>query len=298
MVLESFTNPWKAEHRPFMLFLWGMVYAIIGGLLASWVFPASMESIVMVALTAGAAIPLLYNTIKFEEEKDMHIDSEQKLLKEHSKAIMVFMMLFLGMTAGMTALYLVLPVNQAVNLFSAQIETYQQINPAHSVQSTGQVTNFASGYATTNSHFETVFFNNVKVLIFCILFSFVYGAGAIFVLTWNASVIALAIGNVVRTELAQAATSVGAVSLGRYMQAITIDGFARYFIHGFFEIGSYVIAALAGGIISVAIIKKHFTADKAEHIVLDVSDLLIASFVVLLLAAIIEVYITPVLFAV
>ena len=42
-----------------------------------------------------------------------------------------------------------------------------------------------------------------------------------------------------------------------------------------------------------AIIKKHFQTDKAEHIILDTSDLLLASFVVLLFSAIIEVYITP-----
>ena len=286
MVLESLSNPWKAEHRPWILFLWGAAYSIAGGLLAAWLFPASIASIVMVALVSGAAIPLLYNTIKYEEEKDVEIPVEKKLLEEHGKAIMVFLMLFLGMTAGMTLLYLALPVDQAVTLFSSQINTYKEINPGHSVV----------GQATGGADFQRIFFNNLKVLFFCIVFSFLYGAGAVFVLAWNASVIALAIGNVVRTKAALLAADAGAIGLASYFKIVTIDGFGRYFIHGIFEIASYVIAALAGGIISVAIIKKHFSSEQSEHIILDVSDLLLASFVVLLFAAIIEVYITPVLF--
>lgn len=287
MVLESLSNPWKAEHRPYMLFLWGIIYAIVAGLLADWLFPGSMASMVMVALTTIVCIPLIYNTMKYEEEKDMEIDAEQKLLKEHSKAIMVFLMLFLGITVGMTFLYLVLPVDQAMNLFSNQITTYKQINPAQTI--TGQV--------TSPGAFQRILINNIKVLFFCIVFSLLYGAGAMFVLSWNASVVALAAGNAIRTKLAILAANAGAVGIADYLHIVAIDGFSRYLLHGVFEIGSYIVAALAGGIISVAIIKKHFSGDRAEHIILDVTDLLLASFVILIFAAIIEVYITPFLFS-
>jgi uncharacterized membrane protein SpoIIM required for sporulation len=286
MVLESLSNPWKAEHRPWVLLMWGAVYAAVAGVLALALFPSSLQSMVMVALSTIACIPLLYNTIKYEEQKDLRIEGEQKLLGEHAKAIMVFMMLFLGMTVGMTALYVLLPVDSAVSLFSGQIDTYKAINPAQTV----------TGAATQSSAFNRIFFNNLKVLFFCVVFSLLYGAGAMFVLSWNASVIALAMGNVIRTKLALIAASTGSVTLVDYFKVIVIDSFSRYFIHGFFEIASYIIAALAGGIISVAIIKKHFNTDKTDHIVLDVSDLLLASFVVLLFAALIEVYVTPVVF--
>jgi uncharacterized membrane protein SpoIIM required for sporulation len=267
-----------------MLLLWGVVYGLLGGLIADWLFPGSMASMVMVALAAIAGIPLFFNTIKYEEEKDLEIESEQTLLKEHGKAVVVLMMLFIGMTIGMTLLYVVLPAEQAGTLFADQIETYQNINPARTV--TAQVT----GYATSGSMFEKIFFNNLKVLLFCIVFSLLYGAGAMFVLSWNASVIALAMGNIIRTNLA---TLTGTGGIAEYFHIVALKGFGRYFIHGFFEIAAYVIAALAGGIISVAIIKRHFEKRKAEHIILDTSDLLLASFVVLLFAAIVEVWITP-----
>lgn len=286
MVLESLANPWSAEHRPHMLLLWGIVYALTAGLLAMLLFPAGMQSIVMVALAAGAAIPLMYNTIKYEEEKDIELPTEQKILEHHAKAIMVFIMLFLGILAGMTILYLVLPAPTAVTLFADQIETYKQINPVREI----------TGYATTGGDFQKVLFNNLRVLFFCIVFSFLYGAGAIFVLSWNASVIALAIGNVVRTEMALLASHTGAAKTAVYLKVLVIDGFSRYLLHGLLEITSYIIAALAGGIISVAIIKKHYKSEKIEHIILDVSDLLLASFAILILAAVVEVYITPEVF--
>ena len=286
MVLESLSNPWKAEHRPYILLLWGAVYAIIAGFLALLLFPRSLQSMVLVALSTIAALPLIYNTIKYEEQKDVRIEGEQKLLKEHSKAVVVFLMLFIGMTLGMTALYVLLPVESAVSLFSGQIDTYKAINPAQEV----------TGHATQSSVFNRIFMNNLKVLFFCVVFSLLYGAGSMFVLAWNASVIALAMGNVIRTKFALLASQAGAASIASYFKIIIIDSFSRYFIHGIFEIASYVIAALAGGIISAAIIKKHFGTDKTDHIVLDVSDLLLASFVILLFAALIETYVTPVLF--
>ena len=290
MVLESLSSPWKAEQRPYMLILWGAVYAVLAGALALFLFPGDMSSMVMVALTAIAAVPLMYNTIKFEEAKESTSLSEKKLLMEHSKAIMVFVMLFLGMTLGMTLLYLFLPAfvssGQVSHLFSNQIQTFKTINPGHQI--TGQVT------GTSGDVFLKIFMNNLKVLVFCIVFSLLYGAGAMFVLSWNASVIALAIGNVIHTGLVATGA---ALSFGDYFHIIAIQGFSRYFIHGIFEFGAYIIAALAGGIISVAIIKKHFHGPNVEHVILDVSDLILASLVVLTFAAVIEVYITPVLFA-
>ena len=57
------------------------------------------------------------------------------------------------------------------------------------------------GHAVYLDQFFRIFFNNLKVLIFCIGFAFVYGVGAIFILVWNASVIGTAIGSFIRSEL-------------------------------------------------------------------------------------------------
>lgn len=73
-------------------------------------------------------------------------------------------------------------------------------------------------------------------------------------------------------------------------------GLLRYSLHGVPEILAYFIGGLAGGIISIAVIRHDFGTKKFERILLDSSDLLITAVVVLLIAAIIEVFITPALF--
>src|SRR3989344_2654844 len=88
-------------------------------------------------------------------------------------------MLFLGFIF----LYIFLPPDLVKLLFSSQLDTIDSINSR------------VSGKAIdTTNIFAQIFLNNIKVLMFCIFFAFFYGAGAIFILAWNASVISAAIG--------------------------------------------------------------------------------------------------------
>jgi len=282
MVLESLTNPFKAEKKPWNLYFIGFFYASAGLFLGNWIFK-EYASLIMVFLTTMACIPLLYKTMKFEEEKNYEIEKESTLLKEHSKAIFFLIFLFLGITTALVMWYIVLPTNFVQNSFRSQTLTIQAIN----TRITGDVL-----YIKTLTR---ILLNNLKVLIFCILFSFLYGAGAIFILTWNASVIAAAIGNFIRTNLTFYANATGFGRAGSYFQVISL-GLLRYMIHGIPEILAYFIAGLAGGIISVAVINEQFGTKRFEKIVLDASDLILLSVLIIILAALIEVYITPILF--
>jgi uncharacterized membrane protein SpoIIM required for sporulation len=67
-------------------------------------------------------------------------------------------------------------------------------------------------------------------------------------------------------------------------------------IHGIPEILAYFIGGLAAGIVSIAVIRHDFKSDKFRHILLDSADLILLSLGVLIVAALIEVFITPVLF--
>lgn len=282
MVLESLLNPVRAEHRPWALFFIGFVYASLGLLLGLWIFE-EYASMVMIFLTAMAAIPLIYNTINFEEEKDNRIDSERILLKEHAKALSVFLFLFLGATTAFTLWYVVLPSSTSDLVFSSQSSTIVHLNQQITGNAIQQVPLFLK-----------IFSNNFKVLLFCILFSFVYGTGAIFILTWNASVIAVALGNFIRTNIAQYALTHGFEHTGTYFYVVSLS-LARYMVHGIPEIFAYIIAGLAGGIISVAVIRHNVGTKKFFHVLLDAADLLLISIAFLLIAGLLEVFITPLL---
>ena len=214
----------------------------------------------------------------------MSILSERMLIREHNKAIVFLMFLFFGITLSFVAWYVFLPSNVIDYAFDKQIATIQAIN------------NQVSGNAYQQfSAFSKIFFNNIKVLSFAILFALIYGAGAIFILTWNASVIGAAIGNFIRSNLSEYVGILGFDKFASYFNVISV-GLLRYILHGIPEILAYFYGGLAGGIISVAVIKKHYKDEKFSHILFDVSELLVISLAFLLVAAFIEVYITPILF--
>jgi len=274
MVLESLINPKKAIKKPWHMFFIGLFYSFIAVFIALWIFRQD-ASLMMVFLVVMASMPFVYRLIKEEEEKDILIESETKILKEHSKAIYSLMYLFLGTAIAYMACYLLLPQSLTQFLFTFQERTIIEIN-----------TNIAAGYIRSFEVFSQILFNNIKVLTFCILFAFIYGLGAIFILTWNASVIGTAIGIFVKSKMLAGTSVFVSLPLGLY----------RYFLHGIPEILAYFVGGLAGGIISVAIIKHDFGTKKFEKIILDSSELITISLVILFIAALIESYITPLIF--
>ncbi|HLC73539.1 MAG TPA: stage II sporulation protein M, partial [Candidatus Nanoarchaeia archaeon] len=231
-----------------------------------------------------ATIPLVYNTLKLEEEKDTKIKSEMSLLKEHSKALKFFIYMFIGFVFAFVVLYIILPVDLVQILFSSQVETIESINSR------------VSGNAINTSNiFAQIFLNNIKVLMFCIFFAFFYGAGAIFILAWNASVISAAVGTFIRDKIAEYAAQIGSLNLFNYFFIFNL-GLLRYFIHGIPEILAYFIGALAGGIISVAMINHDIESEKFNNIMLDALDLTMLAVFVLFMAALVEVFVTPLFF--
>ena len=279
-------SPRRAEAKPWNLFFLGMVYATLGVFLSLWVFE-EQATIVMVLLTVIACVPLMYNTLRFEEKKDIELEGEKRLLKEHSKALMAFMFLFLGIAVAFSLLYLILPADTVGNLFSSQTHTISEIN---SKATTGH--DVISGSSYSEGLLLRIFSNNVRVMLFCVFFSFFYGAGAIFILAWNASVIAAAIGNFVRTHLSSYAAEFGMVGFAGYFQIYGL-GLARYFTHGIPEVLSYFVGGLAGGLISVAVIRHDFSTKSFGKVLRDATDLVLIAVVLLAFAAIIEVYVTP-----
>lgn len=286
-MLEMLINPKKAERNSWEMFFVGLFYASLSILLVNWIFAqdvvlAKYSGILVVTFCVMFSMPFMYYTIKLEEEKDVKLEGFFKILKEHSKALMAFLWLFLGFIVAFSFWYMVLASGQ--NNFRAQIETYCMINrPAnfnecveqYGIKTLGRTT----GFLTSQEKIIAIFTNNIYVLIFTLVFSLIFGAGAIFILAWNASVIAAAIGIFSKSGLSDMPV-----------------GIARYMIHGLPEIAAYFTGALAGGIISVAVIKHEIRNEKFWNILQDSLNLVILAVVILFIAALIEVFITPAIF--
>lgn len=282
MVLEAIINPLRAEKRPWEMFFIGAVYASIAVFLSNWIFKEH-ASMLIVFFTTMACIPFVYSQLKKEERKEAMIQSERTLLKEHGKVIIALTALFFGFVAAFVLWYCVLPSHIIQTTFETQTITIQSVNIA-----------IAGQYLKLKT-FTAILTNNLKVMVFCILFSFLYGIGAIFILAWNASVIATAIGNFIRTNIAFYAGKAGFAQAAAYLQIISV-GLLRYSLHGIPEIVAYFIAGLAGGIISIAVIRESIGTKHFSRTIFDAADLIIIAVAIVFIAALLEVFITPMIF--
>jgi len=285
-MLEMIIYPQESEKYPWKMFFVGLIYASLSILLVHWFFSSDtvlskFSGMIIVTFCVMFSLPFMYYMIRQEEDEDEYAEGFFGVWHAHSDAIFAFMWLFLGFIIAFSFWYIIL---QDSNLFNAQIGTYCMIN------SPGNIDDCISKYdlnkniaptgaSTKELRFLSILENNVYVMIFTLIFSLIFGAGAIFVLAWNASVIAAAIGIFTQYKI----------------QEIPI-GISRYMIHGFPEIAAYFITALAGGIFGVGAIRHGFKDKKFLRVVENSIILIFIALLVLVIAAAVEVYLTPLFF--
>ena len=288
MVLESILTAHVAENKYRYVFIMGLVITLIAGVLASAIGSNNIldSSLLFITFISIPSVPLMYGIIKLEEDKTMKYKSEWNVLNEHSKALGAFMFLFFGFVVGTLALFVFVPGSVITDLFLSQIRQLE--NMGHSI-----FTGFV--FESSIQNFNYIFFNNLKVLILATVFSFFFGAGAIFILAWNASIIGTAIGSYIKQGLVRAAEYSGFQKITELSQ-VWLTGLFMFSIHGIPEILAYFTAGLAGGVISIAVARHHYKSYKFEKVIFDAADLLLISIGLLLLAAVLEVWVTPLIF--
>lgn len=281
MVLESLVTARQLERKPWEMLLYSVIVTSFSIWVAYGVFPGS-ASIVFLFLITMALAPVVYKVLgteaRIEEEYGDKINLS--FFQHHEYILTIYIYLFLGVLITSAFWYSVLPtepVDYLTPLFGQQQSVLQQL--------TGQNVGYATGM---NFGFWTIFINNLKVSLLAFTVSFFFGTGAIFILGWNASVIAVFVGELAR-ETATTMTGPLAGVLG-FLYAVPM-GLLSIALHGLPEVMAYCIAGMAGGILSAGIIR----GQKDELIIEDAMALFMANFVILVIAAAIEVYITPAL---
>lgn len=284
-MLESLINPKRGEKGPWKMFFIGLIYASLSLLLVHWFFAndanlSKASGMLVVLFCILFTFPFMYYIIKKEEQDDETAEGVFSVWQAHKDAIYAFMWLFLGFVVAFSFWNIIL---QDSNLLNFQIQTYCQINSPGNLDAC--IAKYSSGDfnltgASTNGlRFLSIIENNVYVMIFTLLFSLIFGAGALFILVWNASVISAAIGIFTKYRISE-------IPLG----------IARYAIHGFPEITAYFITALAGGILGVGIIRHGIKDRRFLKIIENVLILIFMALLILIVAALLEVYITPLIF--
>jgi len=262
-MLESLISFREINEKPYLTAIWSFVICSIAVLISSQIpmaIPGTTPGFLTVLFSLIPSVYFITGLIKREErleERYINHHYEKKFWIRHGKDIFILLFYFAGLTAAFAVWSFFLPQD----FFHSQISKINEIQGL-----AGGMTGSAIGV----ENFNRIFINNVQVVLFSFIFSFIFGAGAIFIIIWNASVLGVYIGQ-----------------LSKHLWHIPIVSLS-FLPHGIFEIGGYVCAGLAGGLISAAIIRKN-SSHVLKIITLDSLKILILATVLILIGAGIEV---------
>lgn len=267
MVFELLINHKEAESKPIEMFFYGLLITTVSMFAAYYIFPSS-SSVIFLFLITIAAFPTISAILRDDEELDEETSRiDIGFFEHHERTILVYAYLFFGVLVAVSFWYTILPETYTDALFSQQKSTIASIR--------------LSGAATgTLSTFWMILSNNLKVTTIAFLMSFFFGTGAIFILSWNASVIGVFV-----SDLANSFSTKYSYSLlqGHFEALLSIS------IHGVPEIVAYFIAGIAGGILSIGMIRGQHDVRVAK----DAGALYLISSLILIFAAVLEVWVTP-----
>lgn len=261
---HSLFNPKKAKRHPAEMFFVGFFYTSLSIMLSIWIFP-EYASITSIFLTVLSSLYIIQGAIINEQKKETMLISEKRLLKRHARIILLLLYLFLGFLMAFFFWRIALPDT------ASSIAYQVQENEMRNIQA-------ITGKSVSFDNFSTIISNNLRVLFLSIVFAAFYGAGVLFILAWNSSIMGFVMGTIIKEKFGLAALPLV---------------FAKYFLHGIPEMISYFIGALAGGIIFVTIVRGDFRGEKIKRVAIDFSILVGISVAILFIAAAIESYISP-----
>lgn len=279
MVLEDIFDPSWVKHRPYIAMVFGFFFTILAFFLSILFFRTSM-SVAMIFLTTLLLIPTLVMLLKMEEQVEGKYGIKH-FFHNHKDIFEVYLFAFLGIFLAFVLLGLGLSNKPDVygQLFQFQTEflQFQEGLTSDTVQS------FVDGEAgITTSGFATLFFHDLIVVLICFILSFFYGASAIFLIILNGSVFANFILFIIRTL---------ADNMAQGVQAFFV-----FLIHLLPEISGFLIAAIAGGVVSKAVLHEKKGSEQFKNVFKDATILMLIAIGLVLLSTLLEVFVTARLF--
>lgn len=271
MVLEHiFPEDWL-EKKGRYAFIMGIIYSVIGVVIASILFPGD-PALVAVAFTSLLLLPELYKIFSIEERKESMEQgvSLKALWRDDADIIRIYIFLFLGILLVYSVGTMILPSFQTNELFREQMEI--RCGQGFS----GHAIAFDSGL------FFSLLSNNFLVMIACFILALLTGDGAIFLITWNASVWGTIFGATAKGAALFTGKSV-IITFGLVMLIV--------FPHMIIEALSYFLAAISGSVISKDVILEEFASHRFMEVFGFNLYLFLAALVVLVVGAGVETWV-------
>lgn len=281
-MIESLISPETAEKKPWETFIAGFISTFVACLLTLKIGPNN-GGFLIVAFISIAAAPFFVRIFTIEEKK-----KGENFIERHDEIIKIYAFFFLSVILASSLFFVLIQKETASSLFSEQIQDLCSRGIA-SDPSCAEAYSVTAKATSTNFTFLSILFNNIEVLVLAFIFSFMLGAGAVFLISWNATIIGVLIA-----KIAENPSAFGAFELVKgdiitnYVIALPYT-LLRLLPHGIFEFGGYFFGAVAGGILSVAIVREKFKGKKIFQVISDSLIYLGISFMLILIGALIEV---------
>lgn len=214
---------------------------------------------VMTVLIASLAVayPFSHHIMRREQDDIAERLSERRLLHRHLDDLKLYTVYFLGTTVAFAISTFFVPES----FYSIQIAVLESIGAP-----TGQVVG--------DPLFHVILENNVWVMLVTFVLTFFITAGIVFILAWNASVLGVLIG-----DLSHSMLEVPFMTL-------------PYLPHGLLEIGGYILAGIAGAILSYGVelgVVEGQSFAVEETVIKDVVTLMVLAGICIVAGAAVEV---------
>jgi len=242
--------------KPIYVFFYSAFISIVSIYISVKVFE-KYESFFITFLITLSLIPFFKKIVNKEVKNTLKV-SDKKFFERYLNTIYFYLLVLFGLVFGMSLVYIFLPSNISEKIFEKQIEVIKKIR------------GMFIGNLFNNIPLLGIFFHNLSVLLLCFILSLLYGLGSLLIISWNATVLATAIGMLTKNY-----------GIFFYPQA-----FLTFLPHGMLEFISFFLAGLAGAILSVASARRKIFEIKKFY--RDSFKLLLYSILILFVAAIIE----------
>ena len=285
MVLESIITLRDVEKRPELIIITAMLSVSVAILIATFAFNAS-TSMLWIAFTTIAMMPLMVRMFQVMEKREVTEKPDtMNFVERNVEIVRIYAFFFFGVIFATSVWFAILPPEVSNIVFAEQVTTVSGIK-ALGESMTGQFTGTAliPGDLVHNATF--IFTNNMWVLGLVLLTSVIYGAGAIFVITWNASVIGVYIGRIMNelTVNFYQGQQYGKLLAFGHGWFITLG----FLPHGLLELTAYTFGAIAGSLISAAIVQRKYRIKEFEIVFRDGVILLVLAAFLLGVGALVE----------
>jgi len=264
MVLESLFPARKIINKPLDMLILSIIISAASVFLAQFIFPGPAAGKIITLFVTIGMTPVIYRIFRIEEEierEEAEHKINEKFWDRHGETVILFALFFIGNFISIFLITLIMPDVFVKDVFQDQLSEISRIS------------NIGGSFAAS-SFTELILFNNLRVMTLSFLLSFLIGTGALVVLSWNASILALYLASFVKQGL-----------------------FEEFLIRGLsiaphvpIEIGAYFLAGIAGGILSVGVIREKLHSKEFILVFRDSVLLLGLGILAVIVGAYVEVY--------